>query len=250
MSRQSNEATVRAHLVAESHDAQLFSLYDDASVDDLAAALATGNPAAALQVGTFGGGPGLVSPGEESRADAIVDLTVGTYALLCFVEDANGEPHLANGMLHPFEVTSATAEDVREALEWAEAPPATYVGGMPAILPGAAQWLVRPRSVRVRRDLLRSVGLRRCAAPLQGHDPPRHDHPNMRERAGTPGGRLSRPGNARPEHASASARASPNPRARTSGSARPRGRAGGAALRGAPRPDARGGSCATIRRTR
>ena len=88
----------------EPHHAQLFRLNDGATVDDLAEALATGDPAAAMEVGSFAGGTGLVDPGEESQAEAIVELAPGQYALICFVPDAEGTPHLAHGMLRPFEV--------------------------------------------------------------------------------------------------------------------------------------------------
>jgi hypothetical protein len=88
----------------EPHHAQVFRLDDGASVADLAAALANGGPPAALEVGSFVGGTGLVAPGRESRADAILDLEPGRYALICFVPDAEGMPHVAHGMLQPFEV--------------------------------------------------------------------------------------------------------------------------------------------------
>lgn len=89
----------------QDHHAQVFRLDDGSTLDDLQAALATGDPAAATEVGTFLGGTGLVSPGEESRADAVLDLDTGRYVLLCFVPDGSGVPHVAHGMLRPFEVT-------------------------------------------------------------------------------------------------------------------------------------------------
>jgi hypothetical protein len=93
----------------EEHHAQLFRLNDGATVKELSGALATGGPAAAATFGAFVGGTGLVAPGSESRADAVVELTRGTYVLLCL---AAGAP-----------------------------PPGTAVGGMKALLPGAAQQL-------------------------------------------------------------------------------------------------------------
>jgi hypothetical protein len=94
----------------EPHHAQVFRLDDDATVPDLEAALAKGSPKAALDVGTFMGGTGLVTPGQDSRADAVLDLGAGDYALICFVPDADGVPHVAHGMLHPFEVGRASDE--------------------------------------------------------------------------------------------------------------------------------------------
>ena len=89
----------------EEHHAQLFRLDDDATVEELSAALATGGPVAAAAFGAFVGGTGLVAPGSESQADAVVELTRGTYVLLCLVPDSAGAPHLAHGMLRQFEVT-------------------------------------------------------------------------------------------------------------------------------------------------
>jgi uncharacterized cupredoxin-like copper-binding protein len=184
----------------ELHHAQLFKLRPEATVDELASALATGDPQAALELGAFEGGTALVPAGETSAADAVVDLTAGTYTLMCFVPGPDRLPHLAHGMLRPFEVTgegsggdpaadaaaelsdyrfdvpgtvapdavlrvtnTATAEPhemivarldggadvdtVRAALERGDPMPATAVGGMQAILPGATQHLqldVRP----------------------------------------------------------------------------------------------------------
>jgi uncharacterized cupredoxin-like copper-binding protein len=88
----------------EEHHAQLFRLDDGATLEELSVALASGGPAAAAAFGAFAGGTGLVAPGSESRADAVVELTPGTYVLLCLVPDAAGAPHLAHGMLRQFEV--------------------------------------------------------------------------------------------------------------------------------------------------
>jgi hypothetical protein len=192
------EGPTRIELVNEGrepHHAQVFRLDDGAAMADLEAALATGEPAALLEVGGFVGGTALVSPGGQSRADAVLDLEAGDHALLCFVPDAEGVPHLAHGMVRPFEVTAtgetaappstdgavalgdyrfttpsvidgdntleitnrsdaeahelvlgrfedgATAEDVVAALDRGEPVPATGVGGMQALLPGATQRL-------------------------------------------------------------------------------------------------------------
>ena len=88
----------------EPHHAQLFRLAEGTTIEDLASALATGDPAAASEVGAFVGGTALVDPGEESHAEAIVELEPGQYALICFVPGVDGSPHLAHGMLRPFEV--------------------------------------------------------------------------------------------------------------------------------------------------
>jgi hypothetical protein len=178
----------------EEHHAQVLRLDEGATVDDLTAALAAGGPPAALEVGTFAGGTALVAPGEDSRADAVVDLAPGDHVLLCFVADAEGTPHVAHGMVRPFAVgeagadtppppaadldveladfrielpdtvageallaianaadaeahemvvarldEGATARDVVAALDRREPLPATGVGGMQALPPGAAE---------------------------------------------------------------------------------------------------------------
>jgi uncharacterized cupredoxin-like copper-binding protein len=95
---------------AEPHHAQVFQLGDGSSIDDLEAALTTGGPAAALEVGTFIGGTGLVDSGDESRADAVLDLDAGSYAVICLIPGPDNTPHVANGMVQAFEVVSAGTE--------------------------------------------------------------------------------------------------------------------------------------------
>lgn len=90
----------------EPHHAQVFRFEEGATLTDVTAALAEGGPGAAMEFGTFVGGTGLVAPGEESRADAVLDLAPGNYAVLCFVPDGDGVPHLAHGMAREFEVTA------------------------------------------------------------------------------------------------------------------------------------------------
>src|SRR3546814_13925252 len=93
----------------EPHHAQVLRLADNATSADLRAALASGGPPAAAEVGTFLGGTALVDPRDgASRADAIVDLEPGEPVMLCFVPDSAGEPHVAHGMVRPFEVTAST----------------------------------------------------------------------------------------------------------------------------------------------
>jgi hypothetical protein len=100
----------------EPHHVQLHKLNDGVTMDDVGAALATGNPGALLEIGAFAGGTGVVDPGSESTADALVDLEEGTYVMLCFIEGADGIPHLAKGMVEPFEVGPADG-DVAELPE-------------------------------------------------------------------------------------------------------------------------------------
>lgn len=95
---------------SEPHHMQIFRLNDDATPDDFGAALATGDIGALLGTGAFMGGTGTADPGSESAADALIDIAEGNYALLCFIEDANGVPHLALGMVTPFSVAAADGE--------------------------------------------------------------------------------------------------------------------------------------------
>lgn len=91
----------------EPHHVQLFKLNDGVSVDEVAASLEAG-PEAVLELGHFDGGTGLVAPGAESRADAVVDLSPGMYVVICFVPGPDGSPHLAHGMLRHLEVTGTS----------------------------------------------------------------------------------------------------------------------------------------------
>src|SRR4051812_6784215 len=56
------------------HQSQLFRFKPGATDADLARALASGKPAAALPYGEYVGGTGLVAPRSTSHADAVVDL--------------------------------------------------------------------------------------------------------------------------------------------------------------------------------
>jgi uncharacterized cupredoxin-like copper-binding protein len=94
----------------EPHHVQLLKLNEGVTMDDVGAALATGNPGALLEIGAFAGGTGLVDPGSESTADALVDLEEGTYVMLCFIEGPDGLPHVAKGMVEAFEVRPADGD--------------------------------------------------------------------------------------------------------------------------------------------
>ncbi len=95
---------------AEPHHVQIYRLHDDTTMDEFGETLAGGDVGALLAIGAFVGGTGTADPGSESSADALIDLGEGNYVLLCFVEDADGVPHLALGMVQPFTVVPATGE--------------------------------------------------------------------------------------------------------------------------------------------
>jgi len=51
------------------------------------------------------GGPNAVGPGQAD--DATLDLTPGSYAMVCFVPIPGNVPHFAKGMIHAFTVTAS-----------------------------------------------------------------------------------------------------------------------------------------------
>lgn len=91
----------------EPHHVQVFKLDDGVTMDQFGEVLASGDESALLGVGAFVGGTGTADPGSDSKADALIDLGEGNYVLLCFIPDAEGVPHLANGMVEPFTVGPA-----------------------------------------------------------------------------------------------------------------------------------------------
>jgi uncharacterized cupredoxin-like copper-binding protein len=86
---------------AEPHHAQLVRLNEGVSAEAFGGALMQG-PEAAFPLVSFEGGPAVVGPG--GTAQATLNLTAGNYMMLCFVETAEGVPHLALGMIRPFQV--------------------------------------------------------------------------------------------------------------------------------------------------
>ncbi|MDQ6616842.1 MAG: hypothetical protein M3083_19370 [Actinomycetota bacterium] len=86
---------------AQPHQANIARLHDDVTYDQFEAAVNQGvGPALALI--DFEGGVNTIDPGATGVAYS--KLTVGNYILLCFVQDADGVPHLAKGMVKPFRV--------------------------------------------------------------------------------------------------------------------------------------------------
>ncbi len=93
----------------EEHQAQVAKLADGKTLADLTAAL-QGDEAAALALIELAGGPTGVQPGAAGSTTA--NLEPGAYVFLCFVQSADGVPHLAKGMVAPIDVTepAVTAE--------------------------------------------------------------------------------------------------------------------------------------------
>lgn len=87
----------------EPHHLQFALLNEGVDMGSFGEALATQGPGA-LSLVTLTGGPGLIVPG--ATTETLVDFALpGTYALLCFIETADGVPHLALGMVDALEVT-------------------------------------------------------------------------------------------------------------------------------------------------
>ena len=52
----------------------------------------------------------LISPGRN--AGIVLDLEEGTYAMLCFMPDPEGQPHVTHGMLQTFDVAAGEGEAI------------------------------------------------------------------------------------------------------------------------------------------
>lgn len=87
----------------EEHQAQIAGINAGSTFEDLTAALQGPDESAALALVTLAGGPTGVQPG-ESRATTS-SLKAGEYVFLCFIQGADGIPHLAKGMIAPIKVT-------------------------------------------------------------------------------------------------------------------------------------------------
>jgi plastocyanin len=86
----------------EPHHAQFLRLNDGVTMAQFGAALMQG-PEAALPLVSTRGGPGAIDAGKTQ--EVTLDLPAGQYVMVCFIESADGVPHLAKGMIKPFEVT-------------------------------------------------------------------------------------------------------------------------------------------------
>lgn len=87
---------------AEPHHAQIVRLNDGVTIEAFGGAVMQ-NPEAAFPLVSFEGGPSVVDP--AGSAQVTLNLSAGNYIMLCFVENEQGVPHLALGMIKPFQVT-------------------------------------------------------------------------------------------------------------------------------------------------
>jgi len=92
------------------HHVQLVKLNEGKTVDDFMAALKAGGPPPTWA--TMEGGPNPAEVGDTSTTT--VKLEPGNYAMLCFVPDPDGVPHVAKGMARPLTVTAGTGAAASE----------------------------------------------------------------------------------------------------------------------------------------
>jgi hypothetical protein len=94
----------------EDHQAQIARLNDGVTPDQLTQAMQNPDPSGMFRLITFAGGPTGAAPG--ATVNTTSNLAPGSYVFLCFVESADGLPHIAKGMVAPLQVTgsASTAE--------------------------------------------------------------------------------------------------------------------------------------------
>jgi hypothetical protein len=88
------------------HHVQLLRLTDDKQIGDVFTAL-RGEPSITRLPGwaTPVGGPNGALPG--ATIESLVPLTVGRYAVICWIRTEDGTPHFMRGMMMPFDVVDA-----------------------------------------------------------------------------------------------------------------------------------------------
>ena len=92
------------------HHLQLVRLGEGKTFDDFMAALKAGGPPP--KWASMEGGPNPSELGDTSRTT--VRLEPGNYAMLCFVPDPDGVPHVAKGMVRPLTVTGGSGPAAAE----------------------------------------------------------------------------------------------------------------------------------------
>jgi uncharacterized cupredoxin-like copper-binding protein len=91
---------------AMDHHVMMMRVNDDATVDDVLAALAEPSFEAVFGVSTSLGGP---AAGPGLSASVVVDLPAGSYVLICAIPGPDGMPHYQMGMQATVEVTEPAA---------------------------------------------------------------------------------------------------------------------------------------------
>lgn len=88
----------------EIHHVQFFRANAGVTAADLTAAIQKGPPAV-FAIAKAEGGAGSTIP--SGTSESIVELSQGTYMLVCFIPAADGAPHFAKGMSKTFAVTGS-----------------------------------------------------------------------------------------------------------------------------------------------
>jgi len=92
----------------ELHHVQLIKFDEGKSVADFAKALKSMKPDGPLPSWAHEvGGVNAPRPG-GGEASTTLPIDAGSYAMVCFIPDANGVPHIAKGMMRPLTVTPST----------------------------------------------------------------------------------------------------------------------------------------------
>lgn len=107
----------------EMHQAMVARLEDGKTLADLGKAMSTEGPPPSWM--KFLGGPNGIAPGATTVETSV--LTPGNYVAFCVIPGADGKPHIAKGMVQPFEVTAGSgspaalpaAEDTVQLTEYA-----------------------------------------------------------------------------------------------------------------------------------
>ena len=90
------------------HHVQLVRLDSGKTLADLEGALKNPGPFPAWAILT----PGPNAPDPGTSSNETVDLTAGSYAILCLVDVPGGMPHFAKGMVHALTVKTMEAQSV------------------------------------------------------------------------------------------------------------------------------------------
>ena len=107
----------------ELHHATLIKLDSGKTFDDFMAGMKTMKPGTPPPGWVIpAGGPNAVGPGSTSSLTTV--LAPGNYAIVCFIPDAKGVPHVAHGMIksltvtpNPAAVTAEPAHDITVTLK-------------------------------------------------------------------------------------------------------------------------------------
>jgi uncharacterized cupredoxin-like copper-binding protein len=136
----------------EAHHAQLVRLNDGVTPEQFQAALQQA-PDSVLSLVTLAGGPGVIDPGGSQTTTTFLDP--GTYLLICVLPDAQGVPHIAQGMIAPLQVVAADGETAAEPVADAEVRMIDFSFTFPAMVyPGEQIWKVIAESQQPHELLL------------------------------------------------------------------------------------------------